>query len=213
LTQLDSYATTKLQEWLRARAYPVGPESKLLLEQLHEFAWQVHSEGLDSILRKRINIAPEGTTTIALFESIADLLCRGIGTNDRAMAMKSLQETFFVCTEVEPDLSPSQLGKRLESYLELRGSKGLIRTFLSVHLSNLIFMDLHGSLQAPAQELFRSRIEGIERLCQTVAGLSVRSWSKWPKHPGSLISSAVQIASVEMRKGINPKARAARSRS
>jgi len=212
MTQLDSHAATKLQQWLTARQNLLSPEIKLLLQQLHQFAWQIHREGANSIFKKKINIAGEGTPSVELFELIADLTCPAIGTSERAIAMKSLQETLHVCTEVAPDLSPSQLGKRLENYLELRGSRGLIRVFLSLHLSNLILMDLHDSLQAAAPEMFRTRIEAIEGLCQTVAGLSVRSWAKWPKLTHNSIGSSAQIASEEMRKAINLKRRVVRRR-
>ena len=213
MTHLDSYATTKLQQWLRARVDPLSPEIKILLEKLHEFGWQVHSEGFDSIFRRKISIAAEGATTVGLFESIANLMCRGIGTSERAIAVKSLQETLFLCSDVDLNQSPSQVGKRLESYLDLSGSKGLIRVFLSVHLSNLIFIDLHDSLQTPRLEMFERRMEGIERLCQTTAGLSVRSWAKWPKLTHTTISSAIQLANKEMRKAVDAKAHGAPPKS
>jgi hypothetical protein len=211
LTKSDSYATAKLQHWLRARVDPLRPEFKLLLEQLHEFGWQVHSEGFDSILNKKLNL-PAATTTAGLFESIADSVCRGIGATQHEIAKKSVQETLFLCSEVDPHLSSSQVGKRLESYLELSGSKGLIRMFLSVHLCNLIFINLHDSLQAPASEMFRKQMDGIERLCQAVAGLSVRSWAKWPRLTHTTINSAIQIASDEMRKALDPKAHVVRTK-
>jgi hypothetical protein len=213
LTQLDSLATSKLQQWLKTRVDPFSPEIKVLLAKLHEFAWQVHSEGFDSVLRKKkINVAKEGTSAVALFEAISHSMCLGVGISEREIAMKSLQEALFVCTEGELNLSSSQLGNRLESYLELSGSKGFIQVFLSVYLSNLIFMDLHDSLQA-AVEMSRNRIEAIERLCQTASRLSVRLWAKWPKLIQPLISSATQIASTEIRKAINPKGHIARPRS
>ena len=210
MTQLDSYATTKLQQWLRARADLVGPKTNLLLQQLNEFGSQVHREGFESILRKKIDLAWQGTPAIELVESIANLICRGISARERTIAMKSLQETFFLCTETDPRLSPSQVGQRLETYLELSGSKGLIRQFLSVHLCNVILIDLHDSLQVAGLEMFQGRMEGIERLCQTAAGLAVRSWEKWPKLTSTTITSATQIAGEAMRKAIDPKAHTAR---
>ena len=213
VTHLDSHTATKVQQWLTARANPISPEIRLLLAQLHQFAWQIHCEGVNSILRKKSNIAAEGDTSVALFELIAQLMCPAIRTSERAIAMKSLQETLYMCTEVAPDLSPSQVGKRLESYLELSGSRGLIRVFLSVHLSNLILMDLHDSLQASTPEIFRTRMGAIERLCETAANLLVRSWAKWPKLTQSSIMSSAQLASEGMSKAINPKKRAMRRRS
>jgi hypothetical protein len=212
LTDLDSYVTTKLQQWLRARVDPIGPEINMLLEQLHEFGWQVRREGFDSILKKKINIT-EATTTAGLFESIANLVCRGTSATQREIAMKSVQETLFLCSEVDPYLSLSQVGKRLETYLELRGSKGLIRVFLSAHLCNLILINLHDSLQVPALEIFQRRMKGIERLCQTAAGLSVRSWAKWPDLTPTTVSSAIQTANDEMRKAVNRTAHIARPKS
>jgi hypothetical protein len=211
--QLDSHATTKLQQWLKTRPNPLNREIQPVLEQLHEFAWQAHSKGFDATLKQNLNIPTEGTTAIQLFESIADWLSRGIRPSERAIVMKSLQEALFLCTEVESDNSPSQLGKRLESYLALSGSKGLIRLFLSLHISNLIFMDLHRSLQTPDGEVFENRINEIERLCQTAAGLSVRSWEKWPTLTDVLMSSAAQTLGAALRTAINPKVRTVRPSS
>jgi hypothetical protein len=199
MAQLDSYATAKLQQWLTARVDFLSPEIKLLLEQLHEFAWQIHSQGFSfAILRKQINIAAEGATSVALFELIADSMCRAIGPSERAIAMKSLQETLYICVEVSPDLSASELGRRLESYLELSGSKGLIQVFLSTHLSNLIFTDLHDSLQAPTIEEWRRRIEAIERICQKASTVAVRSLNEWPRPDRRLTTTLLLDLKAEM---------------
>ena len=205
MTKSDSNAAAKLQQWLRARVDPIGPETNLLLEQLNEFGAAVHGEGFESTVKKKMNIALEGTATIGLLESIANLLSRDISASERAIATKSLQETFFLCTEVDPRSSPFQIGQRLETYLEINGSKGLIRQFLSVHLCNLILIDLHDSLQAPGLEMFQGRMEAIERLCQAASRLAVRSWGKWPKLTDTKMNSALQIVGEEMRKAIDPK--------
>jgi hypothetical protein len=213
LTHLDPLATTKLQQWLKTKVDPFSPGIKVLLAQLHEFAWTVHRDGFDSILsNEKINSHNEKTSAIALFESIAHSMCRDVGISERAIAMKSLQETLFVCTEAELDLSSSQLGKRLGNYLELSGSKGFIRLFLSVHLSNLIFKDLHDVLQTEAVETSRNRVEAVEQLCQSAAGLSLRSWAKWPDLTQTVINSATQRATEEMKKAINQKGLIARPR-
>ena len=209
LTQLDSDATAELQKWLKERADSESPEIKRLLEQLHEFGSQVHLEGFDSILRKKIKTAKE-TATVGLVESIANWICRETGANQRAVAMKSLQETLFLCINIDSDLPPSEVGRRLETYVELSGSKGLIRLFLSIHFSNLIFFDLHNSLQEPAVETFQKRVAAIEQLCQTAAGLAVRSWRKWPELTNTAVSSAIQITTDEIRKAVDPKAHKAR---
>jgi hypothetical protein len=181
-----------------------------LLEQLNEFGASVHREGFEPTLKKKMNIALEGTATIGLLESIANLLSRDIAASERAITTKSLQETFFLCTEIDPRSSPFQIGQRLETYLEINGSKGLIRQFLSVHLCNLILIDLHDSLQTPGLEMFQGRMEAIERLCQAAARLAVRSWGKWPQFTDTTVNSAVQVIGEQMRKAVDTKVRTIR---
>ena len=205
MTQIDPYVTAKLQQWLRARRDPIGPEIKLLVEQLNEFGSAVHREGFESAVRKKMNIAVEGTATIGLLESIAKLICSDIDASERTIGAKSLQETFFLCTGIDALSSPFQIGQRLETYLRINGSKGLIRQFLGIHLCNVILIDLHDSLQASGIEMFQGQMEAIERLSQKVARLAVRSWGKWPKLTDTTMNSALQTVAEEMRNAVDPK--------
>jgi hypothetical protein len=131
---------------------------------------------------------------------IADALCRGINARESDIARKSLQEAFYFCIGIAPELSPFLFGKRLQAVLRLRGIKGIIRVFLRMHLCNLICTDLHDSLQAdtPTGDVLNRRLEEIERICQNAAAAGVSSWTKWSEPDLNLTATLILDLKAEM---------------
>ena len=210
---MDLLLEVNLRQWMTATPGLLDPKVQRLLKQMYEFARQIQLVGFGPALKNLAGEVAVVSKAIDLTDLIADRLCRGIDASGNSIERKSLQETLYFCTGIAPELLAPQFGKRLETYLALNGSKGLIQVFLSTHLSNLILMDLHDSLQAATPEIFRTRMVAIERLCETAAKLLVRSWAKWPKLTQSSIMSSAQLASEGMSKAINPKKRAVRRSS
>lgn len=156
-----------------------GLEMQTLLQRLHSFAFQVHYEKFGSVTE-----TVAGAASTELVENMAQVLSQDLSGRSRAIASKSLQETFLYCTGVHPDLPRPAFGKSLETFLERHGSKGLIWLFLKLHLFNLIWIDLlEGSDEAgrPTDPGFKTRMQEIERICDAAATASVRSWKKWPQ--------------------------------
>ena len=176
--ELDWVLEMNLREWMTAKPYLLDPEVQPLLKQLYEFARAVQSSGFGPLLDDlTVGIAVIASTS-DLTERIADRLCHGIRAGDLDIERKSLQETLYLSTGIAPGLPVLEFGKRLESFLSFRGSKGLIRVFLGTHLSNLIFNDLRESLRS-APKVLCGRLEAIERICQKAAAKAVRSLNTW----------------------------------
>ena len=169
-----------------------GPELGILLQRLHRFASQIHTESFGSVIE---TVAGEASTE--LVEEMAHALSQDICGRSRMIADKSLQETLFYCTGVEPDLPRHEFGKQLETFLELHGSKGLIGLFLRLHLFNLIWIDLQdgSTVNRVVDARFSSRLEDLDRICDAAASASIRPWVKWPplnevRNAGHSVSAA-----------------------
>jgi len=172
---LDSVLEMNLRQWMSATPGLLEPEVQRLLEQMHEFARQIQRGGFAPAVQNLASDVTGSSRTVDLTELIADSLCR----TGNSIKRKSLQETLYYCTGIAPELLVHEFGKRFESFLALSGSKGLIRIFLSLHLSNLILTDLHDSMQASTPEEFCGQMEAIERICQEAAAAAVRSVNDW----------------------------------
>ena len=153
-------------------------EVQPLLKQLYEFARTVQSSGFGPLLDELTGGIAITARTTDLMELITDRLCQGICAGGQEIERKSLQETLLLATGIAPELTPLEFGKRLEGFLSLGGSKGLIRVFLGTHLSNLIVQDLRDSLRS-APEVFCGRLQAIERICRKTAATAVRSLNTW----------------------------------
>ena len=200
---LGSVLEMKLRQWMAARPRLVDSDVQLLFKRMHEFARAIQLGGFGPALN---NLASDDTgfpRAVPLTELIAGRLCEGTDFSDLAINTKSLQETLYLCTGIAPELSPTEFGKRFENFLALNGSKGFIRVFLSVHLSNLIYTDFRDSLQASETEELRSRTEAIERMCQKAAAAAVKPVSDWPEPDSSLITTLVVDLRAEMTRMLN----------
>jgi hypothetical protein len=176
--ELDWILEMTLREWMNAKPCLLDPKVQPLLKQLYEFARAVQSSGIGPLLDDLTGGVAVTASTADLTELITDRLCQGICAGRHDIKRKSLQETLYLCTGIATELPPLQFGKRLERFLSLRGSKGLIQVFLGTHLSNLIVMDLCDSLRS-APEVFCGRLEAIARICRKTAATAVRSLNTW----------------------------------
>jgi len=177
-----------LRRWTMARPDLLDPAISLLFERLHEFARHVHSAGFGPAFK---NLGGDIACCSGPSELIGKKLCQGISASGNVIERKSLEETLLLCTGVVPDLLPLEFGKRLEGFLALRGSKGLIRVFLSAYLSNLIYTDLQDSLRVSDPRVLDGRMEAIERICQKAAATAVRSLNTWSEPDPSSVATLV----------------------
>jgi len=179
-----------LRRWT-ARPRLLDPAINPLFERMHEFARQVHSAGFGPALKNLAGDIACGSGPPELTELIGERLCQGINASGNVIERKSLEETLYFCTGLVPDLPPLEFGKRLESFLALRGSKGLIRVFLSAYVSNLIYTNLHDSLKASDPKVLHGRMEAIERICHKAAATAVRSLNTWSEPDPSAVATLI----------------------
>jgi hypothetical protein len=196
----DLILERSLQHWMSAKPDLMDSGLQRLLTEMHDFARQIQLRGFVSALKKLGGDIPGSSKTIDLMELMAEGLCRDLEADGKSVKRKSLQETFYFCTGIAPDLLVPEFGKRLETFLALSGSKGLIRMFLSLYLSNLILIDLHDSMHASSAQELRRRVEAIERICQDASAAAVRSIKDWSQFEGSLTSILLGNLKAEMEK-------------
>jgi len=180
-----------LRRWTMARPDLLDPAISLLFERLHEFARHVHSAGFDPAFKNLGGDIACCSGTSELMELIGKRLCQSISASGNVIERKSLEETLLLCTGVVPDLLPLEFGKRLEGFLALRGSKGLIRVFLSLYVSNLIYLDLHGFFRVSDPRVLHGQLEAIDRICRKAAATAVRSLNTWSEPDPSSVATLV----------------------
>ena len=183
----DPALKMRLQQWVNTKVCLLEPDVPLLFHRLHEFAQGIRFEGFTFAFSNLGGGIRESATAVDLIESLSEALCRGLDMND--ITKKSLQETLYFCTGIAPQLSQTEFGRRLESFVALHGSKGFIRMFLGVHLSNLIFKDLYDFLVGSAAEQLRARTELIEQICHKAGTRAVKPATDWSKQDESLLST------------------------
>ncbi len=194
--QRDWVLEMNLREWMTAKLCVLNPAVQQLLKQLYEFARRVHSLGFGPVLNDLTAGIAVSVNKIDVTEMIADRLCQGICA-PHDVERKSLQETLYFSTGIDPDLSASEFGERLESFLALRGSKGLIGIFLSTYLSNSIVNDLRDSLRS-SPEVLCGRFEAIERICRKAATMAVRPLNVWSEPDPSWMAALLSDLKTRM---------------
>jgi hypothetical protein len=197
--ELDWVLERSLQDWIAVKPCLLDPEIQPILKRLYEFAHAIQSVGFSSFLDDLTDGVPVTASTIHLTELITDWLCQGICAGGRDIERKSLQETLYYSTGTAAELPPLEFAKRLESFLSLKGSKGLIQIFVGTHLSNLIVNDLRDSLRS-APDVLCGRLEAIDRICQKAAASSVRSLNTWSEPDPHWISAFLSDLKTKMAK-------------
>jgi hypothetical protein len=202
---LDLVLKMKVRQWMTAKPRLIESDLQLLFQRMHEFAREIRFGGFGPALKKLTGDGAESSRAVHLTELIADTLCQGIDVSDNGIQRKSLQETLYFCTGITPQLLQPEFGRRFDSFLALSGSKGFIRVFLSVHLSNLIFRDLYDSLVASAPEELRARTEVIEKMCQKVAATAVAPLKDWLEPNHKVISTLLLDLNAEIMRMLSDR--------
>jgi hypothetical protein len=193
---LDWVLEMNLREWMTAKPCLLDSKVQPLLKQLYEFARAVQSSGFRPLLNDPAGGMALTASTTDLTERITDRLCQSVCAG-HDIERKSLQETLYFSTGIAPDLPPLEFGRRLESFVSLRGSKGLIRVFLGTHLSNLIFQDFGHSLRSDPDVLC-GRLEAIERICRKTAAMAVRSLNTWSEPDSDWLAALLSDLKANM---------------
>ena len=135
--------------------------------KLDRWATSVLAEGLGAAL----GVPGWETAGVAdLTRGIAEGLARHAHGLQRDFLQKSLQETLLYIVGPKSNPCGSQLNAALLRFLRLRGSAGLIRRFLSLHVFNIVWFQTSESVRAVArnQNSFIKDMESLERTCRGV---------------------------------------------
>ena len=112
-----------------------------------------------------------------LIQGIALMITAGTSGIEAELLRKSVQEVLFQIGGTELELTRPELEERVVSFLRRRGSAGLIRRFLSLHVFNIVWFQTGDSFRSLAwtPKSFVSDMERVERACQQVVQRTWRS--------------------------------------
>src|SRR5262245_39153950 len=118
-----------------------------------------------------------GQTGLDSINRIAGELTFDLIGLDGDFLRKSLQELLFQIAGTDDEMTDSELASRLSIFLRRRGSAGLLRRFLSVHLFNVVWFQTGDSFRALAwtPNSFVHDMETVEELCRRVVDATWRS--------------------------------------
>ncbi len=204
---VNLFARTQLQRWLASRKMVLRAETAAVLVRIHEFARLIELEGFERAMLK-ITGADEIEGINSLTARITDALCRETRGMEREILRKSLHEMLLYSTGVEIEVSVAVFGTKIERFLHQRGSKGLLRLFLSLHLFNEVWIKIQQRLQtsAPDGESFLAAMYWFEWTCRSAVDLAIGGWSKWPKLGRTLAKSLIDAVEFQVSNMRRPSA-------
>jgi hypothetical protein len=157
-----------------------GEKLAQVLLRLDEFASWVNVGGFDRGLKELVTGEP--TDSVLVVSEAASLsLSRGLSGTQRDVVVKSLQETFMLIVEGDPDITASEFAFILQRFTKRLGSRGLLRLFLSSYTFNLIWSQSGDSFAAKAKNAsdLKKSSQEIEQRCQATADVVLQRCDKW----------------------------------
>ena len=164
-----------LRYFLRGRLKINGDTSRIVV-RLDQWAATVLAEGFDDAIAE-IPGAKTSESVPDVIRTIADYLTKNVKGLEGDVLRKSLQETLFLTLGARSSGVGSRLNGPLTAFLRRRGSAGLLRRFLRLHLFNVVWFETSESFRAVAQtqNSFVQDMERVERACQRIVDSAWRS--------------------------------------
>jgi hypothetical protein len=158
-----------LRGYLQGQTKLFAPEIQKLVVEINKFTSGVLREGFDSAtvqLGIGIKSASE-RPFIEVCDAIIDHLTRFLEKTDRELVGKSLFEAYIYAAGSEHAFDATGKTKIVPS-LRRRGVKGFATLFLSLHLFNIISLQIQDEVFARMQDLrsFEIYMLGIEAVCR-----------------------------------------------
>jgi hypothetical protein len=153
----------------------LGTQVCQVLVKLDDLVSSILKDGFETSLRS-ISGTAEAIFSPDLIYCIALAVTVSTSGIESELLRKSVQEVFLEIAGADADLTRSEFGEKLDSFLRRRGAAGLTRRFLSLHVFNTVWFQTGDSFRSLAwtPKAFVSDMERVERACQQVVQSSWR---------------------------------------
>lgn len=162
---------------IRIDLFDVGTAATLI--RLNSFASSIRNNALDAVLT---TILPGGVVTGSTAEvvgRISDALIKDRDGREYDVLRKSLQETLYIVSDLDFENS---FRTKFHAFVYEAGGRGLIRLFLGLHLSNVVWKQLHDSFQVTLDvEVLEKLADSIQEVCLHAVTAATSAWNKWPE--------------------------------
>src|SRR5438105_2168370 len=153
----------QVQQFLKGHIM-LGQELCESMVRLEHFGLIMHGAGFEAALTQLLGSASTESGD-ALLHNIAVHISANTDGVEGDLLRKSLHETFYQIAGPVPELSRATLGNRLLSFLRRRGTAGLLRSFLFLHVFNIVWFQTSDDFRALAStpDSFVDQMHDLER--------------------------------------------------
>jgi hypothetical protein len=164
-----------LEQYLQTRFGPPEgqprPEVPITLNRVRDFVSSVNADRFDVAVRKALAPRPVPRTATELVSDLANTFCHDFTGLESDLLKKSIQEAFLFTAGVDGGATVLQFGNTFRDFLSRRGTKGLIRLVLGLHMFNTVWFELLESdaVQFRTEETLSRLSTLLEHECFTKA--------------------------------------------
>jgi hypothetical protein len=188
---------TQVQQFLK-RQVMLGPELGESIVRLEQLASRILETSFDAAVTE----VPESANAQSSDDLLRDLaahISAGMTGVEGDLVRKSLQESFYQIVGTAPELGRAKLAERLVSFLRRRGTAGLVQSFLSLHVFNIVWFQTSDGFRADSStpDSFLDKMRDVGRTCHRIVN------SVWRKQhisgPVDLVGARVIVQRLQER--------------
>jgi len=158
-----------LRRYLQDKSNLFSPEIKQVAAEVNRFTSAIVQDGFDRALTQLgVNVSPD-RPFIAIIDAVVEHHIRMLDEPDQELVAKSLLEAYIYAAGRQYVFEPA--GKtRILASLRRRGTKGFAALFFSLHLFNVISLEIQDDVHAKMPDLksFEIYMLSVEAVCRDI---------------------------------------------
>jgi hypothetical protein len=173
-----------LEQYLQTRFGPSDSEPRselpVTLSRVREFVSSVKADRFDVAVSKALAPRPVPRTATELVSDLANTFCHDFTGLESDLLKKSIQEALLFTVGVDGTVSVRQFGNTFRDFLRQRGTKGLIRLVLGLHMFNTVWFEFLESdaVQFRSEETLGRLSTVLEQECFTKAEAAIQMFAQ-----------------------------------
>jgi hypothetical protein len=158
----------QVQQFLSGQVM-LGPELSKSIVRLEQLASRILETSFDAALIE-VPGSASAQSSDDLLRDIAAYISAGMSGVEGDLVRKSLQESFYQIVGTAPELGRAKLAERLVSFLRRRGTAGLVQSFLSLHVFNIVWFQTSDAFRSLSStpDSFLHKMHDVERTCHRI---------------------------------------------